>query len=324
MPDGNTRTWAAAGSTAFCGTGGQLEGLPPLELASDRPRGPRHNYRGTRHEIALPAPLVVRLRRLGRDAGCDTVHDPPGGASGALSRHTGSHDIAVATPVAAHTHPALEPMIGFFANTLVIRVAAPASVTFRELLERVRRATLEAYDHQDLPFDRLVEELRSERELGRSPLVQVLFQVLSLPDVPLAFDGLEVDQLSVAGCGEPARPGDPPSPPGRQRAWRSSTAPNCSTRATIGRFAEHFANLLGAVADCPDRPLDRLELLSEGEIRTLLDGAGGRSRLPSRQTSMSGSPSQAARTPRRSPWSERELRLGYRELSTAPAGWRIT
>ena len=112
-----------------------------------------------------------------------------------LARYSGQEDIAVGLPIAGRQQAELEHLIGFFVNTLVLRTDLSGQPTFRELLARVRRVSLDAYEHQDLPFEKLVEELNPQRRLGRSPLFQVLFQLLDFPESRPALQGLEVEWL---------------------------------------------------------------------------------------------------------------------------------
>src|SRR5262249_28843958 len=112
-----------------------------------------------------------------------------------LSRYGGQDDVAVGMPIAGRDQSALEGLIGVFVNTLVLRMDLSDDPTFRALLGRVRQVSLAAYDHQDLPFEKLVEELRPERHLSRSPLVQVLFQFVGFSDQSLSLGDLQVSRL---------------------------------------------------------------------------------------------------------------------------------
>jgi amino acid adenylation domain-containing protein len=162
----------------------QLADLPTLELPTDRPRPLRPTYRAAASRFAVPPQVGERLAVLGRGEGATPFMTLLAAWSALLGRLAGEDDVAVGSAVAGRVRTELESLIGCFANTLVMRVDlgpdafAPGSQeggdpTFRQLLARVRRATLDAFAHQDLPFERLVEELRPQRELGRNPLFQV-------------------------------------------------------------------------------------------------------------------------------------------------------
>jgi non-ribosomal peptide synthetase component F len=114
-----------------------------------------------------------------------------------LSRYSGQTDILVGSPISGRNNPETEELIGCFINTLVLRSDLSASPTFRELLAQVRHTALEAYEHQDLPFEKLVEELQPERDLGRNPVVQVMFQVHNAPRTTRALKDLTVRTIQV-------------------------------------------------------------------------------------------------------------------------------
>jgi amino acid adenylation domain-containing protein len=177
----------------------QLKGVSPLELPTDHPRPARPTYRGTKLCFELPEALVSQLTRLSQTSGVTLQMTLLAAFQTLLSRYSGQHDIAVGVPVAGRSHADLEDLIGFFVNTIVLRTDLSADPTFQELLGRVRQVSLAAYDHQDLPFEKLVEELRPERQLSRSPLFQVMFQLQNFVGEGLALPNLTVSGLDMSG-----------------------------------------------------------------------------------------------------------------------------
>ncbi len=248
----------------------QLEGLVPLELPTDRPRPARPSYRGGRYDFTLDDELVRKLRALCNVEGA-TLHMALLAAfQTLLSRYSRQNDFAIGTPIAGRSHPALEEMIGFFANTLVIRADLSSNPTFRELLQRVRQISLSAYDHQGLPFEKLVEELRPDRDVSRSPLVQVLFQFLDFPVQRLTLGDLDVSVL----------------PSSSQRArfdlevqlWQQANELKATViysadlfdYSTIERMFAHYVTLLQAITAAPENPVLLLPMLTDRERHQLL------------------------------------------------------
>ncbi|MET9936351.1 condensation domain-containing protein, partial [Streptomyces sp. NPDC006324] len=148
----------------------RLAGLEPLELPADRPRPTRRSGAGHTLEFALDQELTDRLRRLAEARGVTLFMTLLAAFQAVLARVSGRTDIAVGTPVAGRDRVELEPLIGFFVNTLVLRTDLSGDIGFRELLGRVRRVSLDAYDRQEVPFDRLVEHLNPERSGDMNPL----------------------------------------------------------------------------------------------------------------------------------------------------------
>ncbi|HLL47749.1 MAG TPA: condensation domain-containing protein, partial [Longimicrobiaceae bacterium] len=149
-----------------------------LELPTDRPRPPVPANRGTHESVDLPGELLARLRALGRREGATLYMTLLSAVQVLLSRYAGSDDVVVGSPIAGRTRGETEGLIGFFVNTLVLRTDLSGDPGFREVLGRVREATLGAYEHQELPFEKLVAELQPERSLGHTPLFQVMFSVV--------------------------------------------------------------------------------------------------------------------------------------------------
>jgi len=251
----------------------QLEGSEPgLELPTDRPRPLEQSFRGGRHSVSFSKDLLASLKRLSQQEGA-TLYMTLLAAFGALLlRYTGQEDIAVGSPIAGRNRPEIEGLIGFFVNTLVLRTDLSGDPTFRELLHRVREVALNAYTHQDLPFEKLVEELAPKRDLGANPLFQVLFALQDAPSASFELPGLQV----VSRLGET----------GSTHfdleiyLWEESETLTCKVvyaadlfdPGTIVRMVEHYGRLLENVAANPDRRLSALELMSDFERHQVLTG----------------------------------------------------
>ena len=177
---------------------GRLQGAPTvLRLPSDRPRQGPSTYLGRQAGFSLSEGLVEALGRLGRRERVTLFMTLLAGFKAFLVRMTGETDVVVGVPIAGRTRMELSGLIGCFTNTLVLRTDASGGPTFRELLARVRQVALEAYGHQDLPFERLVREVQPERKLGQHPLFQVLFNYLDFPQETVDPPGIEIEEIEV-------------------------------------------------------------------------------------------------------------------------------
>jgi amino acid adenylation domain-containing protein len=172
----------------------QLAGVTPLELPTDFRRPPRMTFNGATHPVEVGADLGIALEQLAKAEGVTVFMLLLTAFHTLLSRITGQQDIAVGSPVAGRQHPDVQNLIGFFVNTLVLRADLSAAPSFREALDRVRSTCLDAYAHQDVPFEKLVEQLQPERDLSRSPLFQVMF-VLDEAAQQESMPGIEIEQL---------------------------------------------------------------------------------------------------------------------------------
>jgi len=172
--------------------------VPVLELPTDRPRPPVQTYAGASRHVDLPANLTKELRVLSDREGATLFMVLLAAFKVLLHRHSGQDQIVVGSPIANRNYKEIEGLIGFFVNTLVLRTDLAGNPAFRDLLRRVRDTALGAYAHQDLPFERLVEELRPERDLSRVPLFQVFFNMLNYDDEPFRLDGLTTEVIEFA------------------------------------------------------------------------------------------------------------------------------
>ncbi|HST59700.1 MAG TPA: amino acid adenylation domain-containing protein, partial [Longimicrobium sp.] len=250
----------------------RLAGAPPLlDIPTDRPRPLAAGDAGGSVPWALPAETAAALRTLSRHEGATLFMTLLAAWQLLLSRYAGEDDVSVGTPVAGRTRLETEGLIGFFVNTLVLRADLSGRPSFRALLGRVRETTLSAHQHQDVPFERLVEELAPERSLGHSPLFQAMFILQNNAAEPLRLGDLEAEAL----------PGADPTAQFDLALTLAETdgglAGTLGYRAelwdagTMERMADHFRALLEAVVAHPDRPAAELSFLDDAERARVLE-----------------------------------------------------
>ncbi|AKT41191.1 non-ribosomal peptide synthetase [Chondromyces crocatus] len=248
----------------------QLDGLDALELPTDRPRPSVQTFQGALHVIALPAPLTAQLDALGKSEGATLFMTLLAGVFVLLARHSGQVALAVGSPIANRTQAELESLIGFFVNTLVLRVDLSDGPSFRTLLRRVREVTLDAYAHQDVPFERLVEALQPSRDMSRAPMFQVMFALQNAPMPALALPGLALSVIDIeAGVAKFDLTINLEERPEGIGGWIEFNT-DLFERATIVRLSEGLRTLLEGAVAAPDQRVALLPLLSEAEHASVL------------------------------------------------------
>jgi len=250
----------------------KLAGVPPvLELPADRQRPPIQTFQGGVERFQLDRDLTQRLKQLSQESEATLFITLLAAFLILISRYSGQLDLVVGSPIANRNNLAFEQLIGFFANTLVLRGDLSGNPSFRDFHAQVRQTTLSGYAHQDLPFEMLVEKLQPVRDLSRNPLVQVVFALqnspqsssnlpgltiesISLPlDVRANFD-LEVSYWEISG--------------GLEGSWSYSS--DFFEATTITRIAQNFETLLKAIVENPEARISELPLLSQAERDQLL------------------------------------------------------
>ncbi|MFJ5679584.1 amino acid adenylation domain-containing protein [Streptomyces sp. NPDC093097] len=251
---------------------GQLSGAPQaLELPGDRPRPAVRSFRGGSVPVRLDAATSQAVRDLGKAAGATPFMVLLAAFQAVLARHAGTEDVVVATGPATRA-PGTELLVGSLVNTVLLRTSLAGDPGFGELVERVRGTALDAFDHQELPFDRLVEELAPSRDLSRNPLAQVGFVLQNAPAATPALAGLAVEAVAVArdsahldldlqlteedGC----------------FTGFAEFARDLFEAPTVARLLGHWTTLLGAAVRAPDTRLSALPLLTEAELEQELHG----------------------------------------------------
>jgi aspartate racemase len=249
----------------------QLAGVDPvLELPVDRHRPAVQTAHGAIQQLMFPTALLDGLKAVGHESNATLFMILLAAFQTLLFRYTGRDDLLIGSPTAGRSEVELESLIGFFVNTLAIRTNLSGNPTFRELLERVRVVTLVAYDHGEVPFEKIIEALQIQRSLRYSPLFQVMFILQNAPKQHLKFPGLTLDELGFdSGTAkfdltvDMAEVDD-----GLSCIFEYNT--DLFESATIMRMLGHFQSLLEGIVSNPEQRLSSLPLLSAPERQQLL------------------------------------------------------
>ncbi|MBD2441548.1 non-ribosomal peptide synthetase, partial [Nostoc sp. FACHB-110] len=249
----------------------QLAGAPPLlELPTDRPRPAIQTFRGGTVPVQLNAELVTQLRQLSQASGTTMFMTLLAGFAVLMSRYSGQTDLVIGSLIANRNRQEIEGLIGFFVNTLALRFDLSAAPTGEAFLSQVRQVTQQAYDHQDLPFEMLVEKLQLERHLEHQPLVQVMFALQNAPHEPWDLPGLKVEELPWVV--ETVRFDL------EAHFWETESGidgvfcynSDLFDGSTIARMMQHYVNLLTAIVTNPAQPVTKLPLLTASQTQQLL------------------------------------------------------
>lgn len=248
-----------------------LAGAPPLlELPTDVPRQAVQQHAGALLTRRLPGDLVRQLEILAQREGCTLFMVMLAAFKVLLARHSGRSDIVVGSPIAGRLHQEFEELVGFFANTLAMRTDLSGDPTFRDLLHRVRLVTLDAFDHQELPFERLVEAMAQQRSLSYEPLVQVMFAFQNMPQPVLRLRGCDATMLPPHGASSRFDLTLFMWADGHDLVVVWEYATGLFEPGTVERMQNRLERLLEAVADDPLQTVSQLPLLTNEEQNLVL------------------------------------------------------
>ncbi len=249
----------------------QLAGVPVvLELPTDHPRPAIQQHRGAVQTHTFPPELLSKLKQMSQAEGVTLFMTLLASFQLLLSRYSAQEDIVVGSPIAGRNHTEIEPLIGFFVNTLALRSNLAGDITFRDLLARVKQISLDAFAHQEIPFERLVEELRPERSLSYNPLFQVMFSLQKSSNLTFELSDLAIERTTVHQATSVF-----------DLSWFTFETDNgllvraeydidLFDAATITRSFSHFENLLEAVTAHPEKPLSEFSPLGKQELHQVL------------------------------------------------------
>ncbi len=292
------------------------KGLPVLNLPTDRPRPPVQTFRGASHRLALSRELSDAVSRLARKEGVTVAMVLLAAYQALLSRYTGQEDIVVGSPIANRTRSEIEDLIGFFVNSVVLRADLSGNPTFSEVLRRVQQLSLDAYDHQDLPFERLVHELNPERDLARTPLYQTVFAMQNVPRIELQLPGVVIGDYPVEA--HTARFDLElylhEHPTGIRGVFSYNV--DLFDASTVERMAAHLTTLLEGAVSNPETRLSELPLLDPGHRdRAIVEWNETRTAYPRDKTVDRLFEEHVERTPAAAAVAFEDQTLSYQELN---------
>ncbi|NEO42625.1 MAG: amino acid adenylation domain-containing protein [Moorea sp. SIOASIH] len=252
----------------------KLQDLPQLQLPTDHPRPAVETFNGAGIPINIPAAVTSKVKQLTQKQGTTLFMTLLAVFKVLLSRYSGQESIAVGTPIANRNRSEIEGLIGFFVNSLVMYTDLGGFPSFTEVLNRVKQTALEAYGHQDIPFEKLVEELQPERALSQNPLFQVMFAVQQSEILKPSFNlpNLEVGWYEGTGAEMTVRMDLEFHlwPVGEEIKGFCAYNRDLFEAETISRILSHYKNLLLAAVENPERPISQLPLMTEPELDQIL------------------------------------------------------
>ncbi|WP_162603898.1 non-ribosomal peptide synthetase, partial [Streptomyces sp. CS014] len=250
----------------------RLAGIPEvLELPIDRPRPAVQSLDGAAFTFTVPDHVTDAVRGIGREHDATLFMTLLSAFAVLLSRFSGQSDVVVGTPVAGRDGAELEGLVGFFVNTLVLRCDVSGDPEFGELLERVREVALEAYTHQDLPFERLVDELAPDRSLSHSPLFQVMFSQQNVPGGDPVLPGLTLEPVELPVSTTNFDLGLHVVDTGERLDAVIEYSTALFDESTVRRIADGYTHLLEQLAETANRPVSSLSVMSADEQRRVVE-----------------------------------------------------
>jgi amino acid adenylation domain-containing protein len=295
---------------------GQLSGAPAvIELPTDRPRPAVQGYRGSTQIFSVTEQLSAEVKAFSQREGVSLFMTLLAAFQVLVSRYSGQEDVVLGTPIAGRHLKETEALVGFFVNTLALRVDLSGGPSFREVLTRVKETCLGAYEHQDIPFEKLVEALRPDRSLSHQPLFQIAFQLLQTMAEDRRLMGLSASPFeSQVGANHfDLILAVKETPHGLSGSWTYDA--DLFDSSTIERLGNHFQNLLQGLVDEPQKAVSQLSLLNAAELEQMLDVWNETAGAYPHQCLHQLFEEQAARAPNAVALTFGDEQLSYRELN---------